>query len=73
VFGGAALFGGFVGMMFMFKAKMSWKSRMLAPIAGILAGEIGALILVAPGPIWRTTFAVLVLLLTAVIFRLGAE
>jgi hypothetical protein len=31
------------------------------------------LILIAPGPIWRTTFAVGVLLAAAVLFRLGAE
>ena len=40
---------------------------------GLFAGEIGVLILLAPGPIWRTTFAVGVLLGAAVLFRLGAE
>jgi hypothetical protein len=73
LFGGAAIFGGLVGAGFMFKSKMRWRARLLAPVAGILAGEIGALILVAPGPIWRTIFAVVVLLGTAVVFRLGAE
>jgi hypothetical protein len=73
LFGGAAIFGGIIGAGFMFKSKMRWRARLLAPVAGILAGEIGALILVAPGPIWRTIFAVVVLLGTAVLFRLGAE
>jgi hypothetical protein len=73
LFGGAAIFGGIVGGLFMFSPNLSRRARMLAPIAGILAGEIGVLILAAPGPIWRTVFAVLVLLSTAIVFRLGAE
>jgi drug/metabolite transporter (DMT)-like permease len=73
LFGGAAIFGGLIGAGFMFKSKKRWPIRLLAPVSGILAGEIGVLILVAPGPIWRTIFAVVVLLGTAVVFRLGAE
>jgi hypothetical protein len=73
LFGGAAIFGGTVGGLFMFSPKLKWRSRLLAPIAGILAGEVGMLILAAPGPIWRTIFAVLVLLSTAILFRLGTE
>jgi hypothetical protein len=73
VFGGAAIFGGLIGIGFMFTSKTRWRVRLLAPVAGILAAEIGALILVAPGPIWRTIVAVVVLICTATIFRMGAE
>jgi len=73
LFGGAAIFGALIGIGFMFTSRMRWRARLLMPVAGILASEIGALILVAPGPIWRTIFAVVVLLGTAVLFRLGAE
>jgi hypothetical protein len=73
IIGGAALFGGLIGATFMFFSNLSWRARLLAPIAGILAAEIGVLILVAPGPIWRSIFAVGVLLCTAILFRLGAE
>ncbi|MCI0333068.1 MAG: hypothetical protein L0228_07585 [Planctomycetes bacterium] len=73
LFGGAALFGGLIGVGFMFASKLRWRARLLAPVAGILAGQVGVLLLVAPGPIWRTIFAVLVLLGTAILFRLGAE
>jgi hypothetical protein len=73
VFGGAALFGGFIGLGYMLFSRASWRVRLMAPVAGILAGEIGILLLVAPGPIWRTIFAVSILVGTAVLFRLGAE
>jgi hypothetical protein len=73
VFGGAALFGAIVGIGFMFASRASWRVRFMAPIAGILAGQIGILLLIAPGPIWRTIFAVSILVGTAVLFRLGAE
>lgn len=73
LFGGAGLFGGLIGVVYLFAASTSWRSGLLAVAAGVLAGEIGVLILVAPGPIWRTIFAVGVLVATAVIFRLDAE
>lgn len=73
VFGGAALFGGLIGVGYMFVSRASWRVRLMAPLAGILAGEIGILLLIAPGPIWRTIFAVSILVGTAVLFRLGAE
>ena len=73
LFGGAAVFGAIIGAGYIFTSRASWRVRLLAPLAGFLAAEIGVLILVAPGPIWRTIFAVLVLVGTAVLFRLGAE
>ena len=72
LFGGAAIFGGIVGTCFMFTSKVRWRTRLLAPVAGILAAEIGTLILVAPGPLWRTIFVVMVLISTAILFRLDA-
>jgi hypothetical protein len=73
LFGGAALFGAIIGSAFMFKSKARWRTRLLSPVVGVVAGQIGLLILVAPGPIWRTVFAVVVLLVTAILFRIGAE
>jgi hypothetical protein len=73
LFGGAAIFGALIGAGFMFTSKTSWRIRPLLPLAGILAAEIGVLILVSPGPIWRTIVAVLVLICTATLFRMGAE
>jgi hypothetical protein len=73
LFGGAALFGGLIGAVYMFASRARWRVRLLAPLAGILACEVGTLVLVAPGPLWRTIFAVGILVGTAILFRLGAE
>jgi hypothetical protein len=72
-FGGACVFGGLIGLIAMLFSKATWRVRMVAPIAGMLAAQVGLLILIAPGPIWRTIFAMLVLIGTSVLFRLGAE
>ena len=73
LFGGAAIFGALIGAGFMFTSKTRWGARLLAPLAGILAAEVGVLILVAPGPFWRTVMGVVVLICTATVFRIGAE
>jgi hypothetical protein len=73
LFGGASVIGGLIGVGFMFTPKTNWAARLLAPVAGMLAAVMGALILVAPGPIWRTIVGVAVLLCTAALFRAGAE
>jgi hypothetical protein len=73
VFGGVGLFGGLIGVAHLFFAGVKGRARWIAPIAGVLAGEVGVLILVAPGPIWRTLFAISVLLCTTILLRLGAE
>jgi hypothetical protein len=73
LFGGAAVFGAVIGIGFMFASKVRLRTRMLAPVAGIMSAEIGTLILVAPGPLWRTIFVVMVLVSTAILFRLDAE
>src|SRR5215216_3274869 len=39
--GAAGLIGGFVGLISLFFARTSWRIRLLAPLAGILAGETG--------------------------------
>ena len=71
--GAAGLFGGLIGVLHLFFLASSGRARWIAPPAGILAGVIGALLVVAPGPIWRTLFAISVLLLTTVLLRAGAE
>jgi hypothetical protein len=71
--GGAGLFGGLVGVVQLFLSGAWCKARWVAPLAGVLAGQVGALILVAPGPMWRTLSAVAVLLVATILFRIGAE
>jgi hypothetical protein len=71
--GGVGLFGGVIGVFHMFFSAARGRARWIAPLAGILAGQVGVLILVAPGPIWRTLFAIAVLLGTTIVLRLGAE
>jgi hypothetical protein len=71
--GGVGLFGGLVGVVHMSVSAARGRARWIAPLAGVLAGQVGVLILVAPGPIWRTLFAIAVLLGTTIVLRLGAE
>ena len=73
VLGGAGLFGGLIGVAQMFLSGARGRARCVAPIAGVLAGQVGVLILLAPGPLWRTLFAIGVLLAATILFRLGAE
>jgi hypothetical protein len=73
LFGGAAVFGALIGAGLMLTSKSRWRARLLLPVAGILAAEIGAMILVAPGPLWRTIVAIVVLICAATLFRLDAE
>ncbi len=69
----AGVVGGIVGLVSLFFSRSSWRVRVLAIPAGILAGETGLFILLAPGPVWRTIFAVGVLLSAAIVFRLDAD
>jgi hypothetical protein len=73
VFGSAGLFGGFIGCVYAIASDCGWRMYVVAILTGIIAGEIGVFILVAPGPIWRTIVAISVLLVSAILFRLGAE
>jgi len=73
LFGSAAIFGALIGAGFMFTSKGRWSARLLAPVAGMLAAQIAVLLLVAPGPMWRTIIAIVVLISTATLFRIGAE
>jgi hypothetical protein len=71
--GGVGLFGGVIGLAHLFFSAATGRARWIAPFAGVLAGQVGVLILIAPGPMWRTLFAITVLLATAILLRLGAE
>jgi hypothetical protein len=71
--GGAGLFGGLIGVVQLFLSGARGRARWIAPLAGILAGWVGVVILLAPGPMWRTLFAIGVLLGATILFRLGAE
>ncbi len=73
LFGGAGLVGAMFGLPYLFDSRLSWRSRLVAPAAGVLAGAVGLLVLMAPGPIWRTILVVGVLLAMVTVFRLGAE
>jgi hypothetical protein len=73
VFGGAATVGGIVGLVFSLLRRLSWQSVLLAPVIGICAGEVGALILLAPSTFWRTILSVCVLLTTIALLKASAE
>ena len=73
VFGGAGAFGGIVGLLFALFRRTNWRTTFVAPFVGILAGEIGVSILVAPAAVWRTIIAVSVLLGTVILLRLDAD
>jgi hypothetical protein len=69
----AGLFGGMIGVAQIFVSGVRGRARWVAPLAGMLAGQVGVVILLAPGPMWRTLFAIGVLLAATILFRLGAE
>jgi hypothetical protein len=73
LFGGIGLFGGLIGLAHVFFSSATGRARWIAPFAGVLAGQLGVLILVAPGPMWRTLFAISVLLGTTILLRLGTD
>jgi hypothetical protein len=73
IFGGAAIVGALVGLIFAILRRLRWRSVLLAPIVGIGAGEVGALILVAPTAFWRTILSVVILLTTVIVLRSGAD
>ena len=70
---GAGIIGGAIGLVAMFLSRSGWWMRLLALPAGILAGQIGLFMLLATGPIWRSLFAIGVMLVAALIFRLDAD
>jgi hypothetical protein len=59
--------------VYVLRRRSSWRARLFAPLIGILAGEVGVPILVAPGAMWRTIFAISILLIAAIVFRLDAD
>jgi len=73
LFVAAGAFGGLVGVVYSFVGATGWRARLMAPLSGIVAGSAGLLILLAPGPLWKTVVAVSILLVAAVLFRLDAD
>jgi hypothetical protein len=73
LFVGAGIFGGIVGLFYLLRNRSSWRARIFAPLMGIIAGEVGVPILLAPGAVWRTIFAISILLIAAIVFRLDAD
>jgi len=73
LFGGAAIVGGMVAFIFSVLRRLNWRSILLAPIVGICAGEVGALILLAPTAFWRTILSIGILLTTTIILNAGAD
>ena len=69
----AAIVGGIIGFVRAIVSRSGWRMRVMAPIAGILAGEVALFVLLAPGPVWRTIFAIAVLIGASVLFRLDAD
>jgi len=73
LFGGAVILGALVGLVHWFLDDFRWRTLLIAPLSGALAGCIGMLILVAPGPFWRSLACIVVLLMTTNLLRIGAE
>jgi hypothetical protein len=71
--GGAAVFGAIIAITILFATGFRWRLFFIATLVGIVAGQLGLLLLMAPAPIWRAIFAVGVLVISAVVFRAGAE
>lgn len=71
--GAASVFGGLIGFIYMFGGIAGWRGRKMAPLAGLLAGAAGVLILLAPGAVWRTILAVSVLLTTVILIRIDTD
>jgi hypothetical protein len=69
----ATIIGGLVGIVRLFVDGFSWRRLLLAPLGGCLAGLVAVLIIVSPGPFWRTVLAVGLLLVTTNLLRLEAE
>jgi hypothetical protein len=73
VFGGAAVFGAVVGLLFALLRRANCQTTLFAPFVGILAGEAGVSILLAPAAVWRTMIAVTVLLGTVMLLRVDTD
>lgn len=73
LFVGAAIVGGLIGLLHLFIHGFTWRMLWFAPLSGALAAEVGMLILIAPGPLWRTLLAAALLLGTTNLLRWGAE
>lgn len=73
LFAGGVFLGGLIGLVHWFLDGFRWRTLLIAPLSGALAGCIGILILVAPGPFWRTLVSIVVLLMMTNLLRLTAE
>ena len=72
-FGGAAVVGLLIGLVHWVVNGFRWRTLLIATTSGALAACIAALILVAPGPFWRSLVCIVVLIMTTNLLRLGAE
>jgi hypothetical protein len=70
---GAVMVGAFVGLAHVLVHRFSWRALLFATISGGLAGGLGAMLLAAPGSIRQALIAVVVILGTTIVFRLGVE
>jgi hypothetical protein len=69
----AAIVGAFVGFAQMLFHGFSWRALLVSLVSGVLAGGLGAMLLIAPGSIPQSLIAVAVILGTTLAFRLGVE
>jgi hypothetical protein len=51
----------------------SWHALLFSLVSGVLAGCLGAMLLIAPGSIRQVLVAAVAIIGTTVVFRLGVE
>jgi uncharacterized membrane protein len=69
----AAVCGSMVGLFCLFFTPFSWRKLYGGPMCGALAGVAAAMVLIAPAPLWRTLLAIVLLLATINLLRLGYD
>jgi hypothetical protein len=70
---GMGLFGAIVGFLHLFAYKFRWGTLMIAVMSGAIAGQLGLVILLGQGPVWRTLLAIGVFLAATTVLRISAE
>jgi hypothetical protein len=69
----AAVLGGIIGFVWLIFTPFSWRKLVLAPVCGGATGAAAVLVFIAPAPIWQMLMAIVLLLATTNLLRLGFD